>query len=54
MEIHEPLRDSELANLADKMSPMEFDQIARTFLGITKVKIKSFERLIFFALHLLK
>ena len=37
MEIDKPLRDWEMSRLAEMMSPMEFDQIARTDLGITKV-----------------
>ena len=37
MEINKPLQDWEISCLAERMSPMEFDQIARSDLGMTKV-----------------
>ena len=41
MEIYKPLRDWELSCLAERMSPMEFDQIAIRYMEIRKVYVFS-------------
>ena len=38
MNEYQILKDWELSHLAEQMSPLEFDQIARTDLEITKVR----------------
>ena len=37
MGIEKPLRDWEMSCLAERVTPMDFDQIALRYLGITKV-----------------
>ena len=37
MEIYKPLKDWELSCLAERMSPLEFDQIAIRYMEIRKV-----------------
>ena len=41
MEIYKPLKDWELSCLAERMSPMEFDQIAIRYMEIRKVCVFS-------------